>query len=108
MLAGAGTILAVAGTVLWRRLGPVPLRLPVLGYAALVTAMGAAAVRSGLRTPGPAGRALVAGGGLFVLSDALVAATIVDPRPHPVTETAVMVTYAAAQGLLATALATPA
>jgi uncharacterized membrane protein YhhN len=98
---------ALAGSVLWRRLdtaGQRRLRMPVLGYAGLVTAMGAAAVRAGRRTPGPAGRALAAGGPLFVLSDGLVAAGLVGPRRRSV-DAAVMATYATAQALLAAALA---
>jgi uncharacterized membrane protein YhhN len=78
----------------------------VLGYAALVTGMGAAAVRAALRTPGPAGRALAAGGTLFVVSDGLVAATLFGSGRRRAADAAVMATYAAAQALLAAALTT--
>ena len=94
---------AGAGHVLWRRLDTDAdrrLRLPVLGYAALVTAMGAAAVRTGRRTSDPA---LAAGGALFVVSDGLVAASLFGPKRRTV-DAAVMLTYAAAQALLAQAL----
>ena len=102
--AAAGTVLATAGTVLWRRLDTDErrrLRLPVLGYAALVVAMGATAVRAGLHH---GDRALAAGGALFVLSDTLVAAGVFGGRRRPAREAAVMVTYASAQALLAGAL----
>ena len=95
---------AAAGHVLWRRLDTDAerrLRVPVLGYAALVTAMGAAAVRSGRRRHSPA---LAAGGVLFVVSDGLVAAGLFGPERRAV-DAAVMATYAAAQALLARALA---
>jgi uncharacterized membrane protein YhhN len=103
-----GAVFAGSAAVLWRRLDTAEerrLRLPVLGYAALVTAMGAAAVRGGLRTAGPAGRALATGGALFVISDGLVAATRFGSRRRRPVEAAVMATYAAAQALLAGALA---
>lgn len=100
----AGAVWAGAGHVLWRQLDTDEerrLRVPVLGYAALVTAMGAAAVRTGRRTSNPA---LAAGGTLFVISDGLVAASLFGPKRKAV-DAAVMLTYAAAQALLARALA---
>lgn len=102
--AAAGVVLAATGTVLWRRLDTDDqrgLRLPVLGYAALVIAMGATAVRGGLHH---GDRALAAGGALFVLSDTLVAASVFGERRNRTREAAVMVTYAAAQALLTSAL----
>ncbi len=110
-VAGAyGVVLASAGGVLWRRLdGPGERRLrgPVLGYAALVTGLGAAAARAGLRQGGPAGRALAAGGAAFVLSDGLVALSHFGRRRRPAVDAAVMVTYASAQALLLRALTEP-
>lgn len=103
----SGGVLAGAGTLLWPRLDTGDerrLRVPVLGYAALVTGMGAAAVRAALRTADPAGRMLAAGGALFVVSDGLVATTLFGARPRRAAEAAVMATYAAAQALLAAAL----
>lgn len=101
--AAAAAVWAGAGHLLWRRLDTDTdrrLRLPVLGYAALVTAMGAAAVRTGRRTSNPA---LAAGGTLFVVSDGLVAGSLFGPKRRTV-DAAVMLTYAAAQALLARAL----
>lgn len=106
--AGFAAVFGVAGTLLWRRLDAPDerrLRVPVLGYAALVTGMGAAAVRAGLRTGGPAGRALAAGGGTFVVSDMLVALAHFGPRRIRAVELTEMLSYAAAQALLASALA---
>lgn len=103
-------VFAGAAAVLWRRLDtPADRRLrgPVVGYAALVTGMGAAAVRTGLRAGGPGGRALALGGATFVVSDALVALRQFGPRRSRAVEAAVMVTYAAAQALLARSLARP-
>ena len=103
-------VFAGAAAVLWRRLDtPAERRLrgPVVGYAALVTGMGAAAVRTGLRAGGPGGRALALGGATFVVSDALVALRQFGPRRSRVVEAAVMVTYAAAQALLVKSLAPP-
>jgi uncharacterized membrane protein YhhN len=105
-----GSALVVAGTVLWHRLDTPTerrLRVPVLGYAALVAGMGAAATRAGLRRGGPAGRALAVGGAAFVASDGLVALSRFGDRRRPAVEAAGMVTYAAAQALLARALTDP-
>ena len=66
--------------------------------------MGAAAVRAAVRTPGAGRSSLAAGGTLFVVSDGMVAATMFGYRRRPAAEAAVMVTYAAAQALLVTAL----
>lgn len=110
--AGAGAVFAAvfagSAAVLWRRLDTPAerrLRVPVLGYAALVTGMGAAAVRAGLRTPGRTGWSLAAGGATFVVSDGLVALARFGPGRSRLVEAAVMATYATAQGLLAGALA---
>ena len=103
-------VFAAATPVLWRRLGTPGerrLRAPVVGYAALVTGMGAAATRAGLRRGGAAGRALAVGGATFVVSDGLVALSQFGPRRSRAVEAAVMLTYAAAQGLLAGALSEP-
>lgn len=104
--AAYGAVLATTGRVLWRQLdGPERrLRGPVLGYAALVTGLGAATARAGLRHGGPAGRALAAGGAVFVLSDGLVALSHFGGRRRPLVDAAVMLTYAGAQALLLTAL----
>jgi uncharacterized membrane protein YhhN len=57
-------------------------------------------VRAGRRTSSPA---LAAGGALFVVSDGLVAASLFGPKRRTV-DAAVMLSYAAAQALLAGAL----
>jgi uncharacterized membrane protein YhhN len=89
-------VTAAAAPLLWPRL-PARDRLPVLAYAGLVGATGAAAVRTGERPRG-------ARGILFVLSDALVAVSLFGPRRRPAVDAAVMATYAAAQALLAAGL----
>ena len=85
------------------------LRVPVGAYAALVTAMGHAALVTGLRRRDARGRALAAGGVLFVVSDAFVALSLFG-GPHGgrravAVEAGVMATYAGAQALLAAAIA---
>ncbi|MER5886326.1 lysoplasmalogenase [Streptomyces sp. NPDC001941] len=87
-------LIALAGTVtlLWPGL-PADLRIPVAGYATLLTAM---AYRAS-----SAGAVAGAGGFLFLLSDTLIAGGVADwPRP-PVPDFWVMLTYGLAQFLLA-------
>jgi uncharacterized membrane protein YhhN len=102
---------AVAATVaISPRLADRPLlRGPVAAYAALVTSMGHAAVVTGLRRGDARGRALAAGGALFVVSDGLVALSLFggprSGRSAAAVEAGVMVTYTAAQALLAAAIA---
>jgi uncharacterized membrane protein YhhN len=85
------------------------LRGPVAAYAALVTSMGHAAVVAGLRRRDARGRALAAGGALFVVSDGLVALSLFGGprtgRQAAAVEAGVMITYTAAQALLAAAIA---
>jgi uncharacterized membrane protein YhhN len=71
------------------------LRLPVLGYSLLLTAMAAAA--------GGAGGIAAAGGALFLISDGLLALGLAD-RDFPGRAAVVMPTYLAAQLLIAVAL----
>ncbi|MEV7676328.1 lysoplasmalogenase [Streptomyces sp. NPDC088752] len=92
---GALYAAALAGTVvlLWPDL-PAGLRIPVAGYALLLTAMayraGSLGLLSGL------------GGALFLLSDTLIATGVAAwPRP-PASDFWVMLTYTAAQYLLTT------
>lgn len=73
-----------------------PMRIPVAGYSLLLTAMAAGA--AGL---GPRARA---GGALFLLSDTLIAAGIADWPLLPAHDFWIMLTYLAAQYLLAGAL----
>ncbi|MEV0265545.1 lysoplasmalogenase [Streptomyces sp. NPDC050617] len=68
------------------------LRLPVAGYALLLTAMALGATRVGART--------AAGGLLFLLSDTLIASGLADWPQPPAPQLCIMVTYLAAQYLL--------
>ncbi|GAA0673379.1 hypothetical protein GCM10009548_48530 [Streptomyces malaysiensis subsp. malaysiensis] len=91
----AGYGAAWLGTValLWPGLAA-HLRLPVVGYSLLLTAMALAALGAGPWTG--------LGGALFMLSDTLIAAGLADwPRP-PVPQFWIMATYVAAQWLLMT------
>jgi uncharacterized membrane protein YhhN len=86
------------------------LRLPVVAYAGALCAMAATASRVGSPTDASARRALLAGTGLFLLSDSLLGARefVLDPRAlrtRRALDVAVMATYTAAQGLLATGVA---
>lgn len=86
-------VLVALVVALWPGL-PAGLRLPVAGYSALLTAM---ACTAALRLGVVAG----AGGALFMLSDTLIATALADwPQPpHP--DVWIMLTYIAAQYLLA-------
>lgn len=78
------------------------LRVPVLGYAAAISGMVAAATRIDRRVPRRARRRIVAGSALFLGSDALLGLrTFVLRTPPPWTEAAVMATYTLGQGLIA-------
>nr|WP_262386843.1 lysoplasmalogenase [Streptomyces sp. TRM49041] len=88
---GAALVAVVA--LLWPDL-PAELRVPVAGYSLLLTAMAYRA--SGL------GLAAGAGGALFLLSDTLIATGVADWPQPPVPDFWIMLTYAAAQYLLAT------
>ncbi|MFE7115152.1 lysoplasmalogenase [Streptomyces sp. NPDC057654] len=107
LFAGLGTahgrprayVLATAYGVAW--LGTVALlwpgleagmRLPVAGYALLLTAMALGATRVGLRT--------ALGGLLFLLSDTLIASGLADWPQPPAPQLCIMVTYLGAQYLL--------
>ncbi|MEV5982360.1 lysoplasmalogenase [Streptomyces sp. NPDC052114] len=95
---GAGLVavyaLALAGTVvlLWPDL-PADMRGPVAGYSLLLTAMA-----FGATTLGPTA---AAGGALFLLSDTLIATGVAEWPQLPRPDFAVMLTYIAAQFLLA-------
>jgi len=105
-----GAAATAASVAIAPRLADRPLlRGPVAAYAALVTAMGHGAVVAGLRRRDARGRALAAGGALFVVSDGLVALSLFggprSARSAAAVEAGVMMTYTAAQALLAVALA---
>ncbi|PZT75327.1 lysoplasmalogenase [Streptomyces sp. AC1-42W] len=88
---GYALVLAVLVALLWSGL-PGGLRVPVAGYSLLLTAM---AYRSRVL-----GRYAAAGGALFLLSDALIAAGIAGRPEPPAPGFWVMLTYVAAQLLL--------
>ncbi|MEE4541403.1 lysoplasmalogenase [Streptomyces sp. V4-01] len=90
--AGYALLWAVMIALLWPGLDP-GMRVPVALYSLLLTAMAAGA--SGL------GRAVAAGGALFLLSDTLIATGIADWPQLPRHQVAIMLTYAVAQALLA-------
>ncbi|MER7760052.1 lysoplasmalogenase [Streptomyces sp. NPDC097619] len=93
-LLGAGYAVALTGTValLWSDL-PADLRVPVAGYSLLLTTM---AWRSGAL-----GRTAGLGGALFLLSDTLIATGVAAWPQPPRPDFWIMLTYLAAQYLLA-------
>ncbi|WP_228982844.1 lysoplasmalogenase [Streptomyces sp. DH12] len=95
--AGYGLALAAVVVLLWPDL-PADLRVPVAGYSLLLTAMAYRA--SGL------GAAAGAGGALFLLSDTLIATGVAGWPQAPVPDFWIMLTYGAAQYLLATGVLT--
>ncbi|MFF3646802.1 lysoplasmalogenase [Streptomyces sp. NPDC002564] len=86
---------ALVATVvlLWPDL-PADMRGPVAGYSLLLTAMAFGATTLGPRA--------AAGGALFLLSDTLIATGVADWPQLPRPDFAIMLTYIAAQFLLAT------
>lgn len=103
-LAGIGLVAAALLAVLWRHLGRV--RGPVLLYVAVIAAMAwAAARRAGAPdTPAPSGALALAGALLFMSSDAILAVDRFAYRV-PAAHGVVMVTYYAAQTLIAASVA---
>ncbi|WP_443053235.1 lysoplasmalogenase [Streptomyces sp. NBC_00273] len=94
-LLGGAYALALLGTValLWSDLPP-DLRIPVAGYSLLLTAMAFRSSTLGLRAG--------IGGGLFLLSDTLIATGVAAWPQLPRPDFWIMATYLAAQYLLAT------
>ncbi|HET9379451.1 MAG TPA: lysoplasmalogenase [Streptomyces sp.] len=93
LVPGYAAVLAVTVALLWPDL-PAELRVPVAVYSALLTSMAcAAAVR--------AGAVAGSGGALFLLSDTLIATGIAEWPQLPRPDFWVMLTYLAAQALLA-------
>jgi alkylglycerol monooxygenase len=93
-------VAAILTAALWRRAGA--LRWPVGVYVAVISAMGWQAARRAAApfTPEPSGILALAGALLFMTSDGLLAfGRFV--RPLPAGDAAVMVTYYAAQALIA-------
>ncbi|MFD9906726.1 lysoplasmalogenase [Streptomyces sp. NPDC059063] len=97
------TALAATVTLLWPDL-PSDMRGPVAGYSVLLTGMAFAATRLG--------PAAAVGGALFLLSDSLIATDVADWPQAPRPDFWIMLTYLAAQvllarGILARATGTP-
>lgn len=77
------------------------MRIPVMVYGATLMLMALAALDLVLRLPQRLAWRIAIGGGLFVLSDALIALTAFGPMDESVrTAAAIMATYTAAQGLI--------
>ncbi len=91
LLAAYCVVLVATMPLLWPDL-PADLRIPVVVYSLLLTAMAFRAARMGL----VAG----AGGALFLLSDTLIATGIAEWPQLPRPDFWIMLTYAAAQALL--------
>ncbi|MGX1671709.1 lysoplasmalogenase [Streptomyces sp. NPDC055400] len=92
LAAAYGLALVTTVALLWRDL-PADMRGPVAGYSLLLTAMAYGSSRMG-RTAGW-------GGALFLLSDTLIATGVADWPQLPRPDFWVMLTYVAAQYLLA-------
>ncbi|MER7171179.1 lysoplasmalogenase [Streptomyces mesophilus] len=91
LLATYGVVLAATLPMLWSDL-PAELRIPVVAYSLLLTAMAFRAARLGA--------AAGIGGALFLLSDTLIATGLADWPQLPRPDFWIMLTYAAAQALL--------
>lgn len=101
---------------LWLTLGPLmslaagrrdpALRVPVAAYATILTGMFASSRMLDPALPPRARRTVQAGTALFLVSDSVLAAQkFLLAEPRPVLESVVMATYTAAQGLIATGVA---
>ena len=78
------------------------LRAPVTAYAGIISTMFAASTRLEDGIPADARRAVIAGTGLFVLSDSVIGLRkFVMKDPQPRSDALVMATYTAGQGLIA-------
>ncbi|MBJ3812902.1 lysoplasmalogenase [Streptomyces flavofungini] len=89
--------LIITVALLWPDLPP-DMRIPVAGYSLLLTAMAFGATTLGLTA--------AAGGGLFLLSDTLIATDVADWAQAPRPDFWIMLTYLAAQILLTTGVRT--
>ncbi|MBW5421221.1 lysoplasmalogenase [Streptomyces sp. BG9H] len=95
LVAAYALALVVTVALLWPDL-PADMRGPVAGYSVLLTAMAFRATALGLTA--------AAGGALFLLSDTLIATGVAEWPQLPRPDFAIMLTYIAAQYLLAGAL----
>lgn len=94
-----GTVAIIIFVVLRRRI-PKQLRLPGLLYGLLLASLGSAAFIA-LRAGAPGGAYLLAGGCLFLCSDGILAFETFRDGDSNAADVAVMLTYIAAQTLLA-------
>lgn len=94
-----GAVAIIIFVVLWRRI-PKQLRLPGLLYGLLLASLGSAAFIA-LRAGAPGGAYLLAGGCLFLCSDGILAFETFRDGDSNAADVAVMLTYIAAQTLLA-------
>ncbi|MFE0176980.1 lysoplasmalogenase [Streptomyces sp. NPDC059002] len=92
LVAGYALALVVTVALLWPDL-PADMRGPVAGYSLLLTAMAFGATALGATA--------AAGGALFLLSDTLIATGVAEWPQLPRPDFAIMLTYLAAQYLLA-------
>ncbi|GGV47494.1 lysoplasmalogenase [Streptomyces spectabilis] len=92
-----GAALGITVALLWPDL-PADMRIPVAGYSLLLTAMAGGATTLGLTA--------AAGGALFLLSDTLIATDVADWPQAPRPDFWIMLTYLAAQALLARSVLT--
>lgn len=103
-LGGAGSLVPVAASAAGRR--DPRLRGPVAAYAAMITAMVASSTRLHDGVPPTARRQVMAGTGVFLVSDGVLAARrFLVHEPRPWSDAVVMATYTAGQGLIALGLA---
>jgi uncharacterized membrane protein YhhN len=101
---GAGSLVPV---VTWAAGRSSPrLRGPIAAYAAMITAMVTSSTRLSGDVPAQARRTIVAGTGLFLASDSVLAVRkFLMRHPAPLSDAVVMATYTAGQGLIALGLA---
>jgi uncharacterized membrane protein YhhN len=100
----AGSLLPVVTWAAGRR-SP-RLRGPIAAYVAMITAMVTSSTRLSDDVPSQARRTIVAGTGLFLASDTVLAARkFLVREPRPWSDAVVMATYTAGQGLIALGLA---
>lgn len=103
-LVGGGSLVPAVSWAAGR--GSPRLRGAVAAYAAMITAMVASSTRLGEDVPPQARRAITAGAGLFMASDAMIAGRkFVLRDAGPRSDAFVMATYTAGQGLIALGLA---
>lgn len=103
LLAAAGTFAVTAPLMGWAAGRKSPkLRAPVVAYAGILSSMFGTSTRLDPSIPASTRRKVVAGTGLFLLSDTIIGLReFVLRRKTPLTDAAVMSTYTAGQALIA-------